>query len=153
MDGENNFLYRAYIQRPHYWYVLFCPAIRQGFFHHFTKHRKNFEHVSLLRFDRRVRTWIVIDWNSWGLCAQPVTRLDAQLILQRSLENEYPILGYVSRPAKPKRLKFGFSCVESAKHVLGVDTWAVTPYQLYCALKKEGAEDKMMKDFVGVQYE
>jgi hypothetical protein len=126
--------------RPKIWLIIFMPRDQSDFWTLFTWHRKNFDHCLALHYDPVAGFWIKVEWSSHGLRCEPVLQSDVDLILAKCHSDKWPCLKYCDRVYYHMPV-FGYYCVTTIKHLLGFKSWAFTPYQLYCALKKAGAKE------------
>ena len=132
-------------KKPAVWIIMFMPREQSDFWTLFTSHRKNFDHCVALRYDAIAGCWFVVDWSSHGLYCEPAKRSDVNKIFAHCIEQNWPCLKFTSKVYYGMPV-FGFYCVSAVKHLLGFKSWAVTPYQLYCALKKSGAKEIFVED-------
>lgn len=121
------------------WLILFTPAQNFEWWRFLTWHRKNFDHVSAISYNAQIGSWFLVDWSAYGLWCQPVMSTEVDIVLATAMEQGWPVLKMKSRTCHAMPI-FGTFCVNAVKHLLGVRSFAITPYQLYCALRKMGAE-------------
>ncbi len=129
-------------KNPEVWVIVFNDRLRWDFWTLFTWHRKHFDHCSAMRYHRGLGGWISVDWSSYGLNIRHMTDTEVTNIFATCSAKNIPMLKYVAKKYNKKPI-FGYSCVTCVKHLLGFDSLAITPYQLYCALKKDGAKEIM----------
>ena len=125
---------------PTAWFVIFTPSTQFEWWNIFTKHRKNFDHVCALQYDRRIASWILVDWSSYGLWVNSLSNDEVDYFLGAAIQNRWPMVKY-SQTVYKVPIVIGPYCVSAIKHLMGVNTLAFTPYQLYKDLKKRGAKD------------
>jgi hypothetical protein len=121
------------------WYVFFLDTDRSQWkwWHWFC--REGFAHVSALRYDPKSKVWILLDWNSAHLESKVVNRDDVELFFGQLYHGASCVrMKPLWRPAGPPRSSLMY-CVTAIKHLMGIDCWAVTPYQLYSTLIRNGA--------------
>ena len=125
----------------HEWHVFFVSSGRQqGWWRIFT--RPGFEHCFAITYDPETARWFIVDWHICFLVAQPLQdEMVEMLILMAKLE-DYKIVRFKPKHDGRIRYRFGWNyCVSAMKHLLGLQSWAVTPYQLYCHLLKKGGKE------------
>jgi hypothetical protein len=122
------------------WLIVFMPRNQIDMWTLFTWHRKNFDHCLALRYDPVAAVWLHVEWSSHGLYCEPITQTEVDLILARCVMDNWPCLKYHTKVYYHMPI-FGYYCVNVIKHLVGLKSWSVTPYQLYCALKKRGATE------------
>jgi hypothetical protein len=100
--------------------------------------RPGFRHVFALGVDRKGR-WFLIDWT-WDTVA--LVSLDGlevdQLVLGIQLTGGR-ILKFHRWPSRARRTPVLCWCVPFIKHLIGLPSHALTPYQLYCDMLNSGA--------------
>jgi hypothetical protein len=121
------------------WLVVFSPKIKWDVWSLFTLHRKNFDHVTALRYDPVGGFWMMVDWSSFGLVCTALKTSEIDAILTHAHNNEWPVVKYKAKAYASEQV-FGYYCVSAIKHLLGIADWAYTPYQLYKALIRNGGE-------------
>lgn len=119
--------------------VCFQESNNFGPWRLFTFWRKKFGHCYIVDYDPQANVWIKAE------CASE--RMNFQVF---SGEEVTDLVGYLSEyatciDARGKKQAIYFPrwlyCVSFVKHFLGIKKWwIVTPYQLYCELRKEGCE-------------
>jgi hypothetical protein len=102
--------------------------------------RKGFNHVFIMGFDTSSELWVLMDWHHRGLYVMGLDGERADQLIAHVLDRGGCWLNCEVHDARPLVFPFGFpiSCVGLAKHILGLRSWAVTPRQLYCALRRAG---------------
>jgi len=123
----------------HVWVVVFVPRESNDFWTLFTWHRPGFDHCFAIRYDKYCGQWLLNDWSSHGLYSEVLPKNDLDNIIRNCVHGNWSALKYKSQAYNSIPL-LAFFCVTAVKHLVGIKTWAVTPYQLHCALKKDGAE-------------
>jgi len=119
--------------------VCFTESPNRGLWKLFTFWRKGFGHVFIVRFDPEYGQWHRIE------CASERMRFDvlegdkADLLVGMLIEQCKCL--EVTGSSYPIQLPRWLYCVSFAKHVIGMNKpFVLTPYQLYCELRKRGAE-------------
>lgn len=98
-----------------------------------------YQHCLLLRFDPVHKVWLVIDPSANRIEAAVMDRWDAMLAIAYVVEHGLA-LKIREAPAKRSQIPAPFVyCVSVVKKVLRRGGRAVTPWQLACALRREGA--------------
>ncbi len=102
--------------------------------------KENYEHVFAMRYDAKVDCWVLCEWLGRNLHIELLTGEKVEWMFhQASVQGN--MIAYEGR--YPERLVLNFRmpiyCVTWVKHLLGLKgCFAVTPYQLFCALRKRG---------------
>ncbi len=95
--------------------------------------RRGYRHV--LTISHEGNGWVIYDWAGGAPQMNVIAEEDIRNWLG-SFENEYiEIEAEQSRPVGPLMLN---NCVGHAKLLLGIRSWAFTPWQLYKQTKKKG---------------
>lgn len=122
------------------WIVIFAdrPPGNRRWWHWFTC--KGFAHVCATTYDPLHGLWLFVDWNMYNLEPKVLGEAEADILFSLMYEGA-TFLRYTShRPKRATTRSVCLYCVSMIKHLLGVKSFAVTPYQLFCALKKNGGE-------------
>ena len=103
--------------------------------------KKGFHHCFLLGLIRKEEDLYVLVDHVWGLT-------DIAILKDKDVLKKIADFGYVPVPVKvPEQTRAGrkgymfipFTCVETVKHFLGINTFKViTPYQLFKYIAKKG---------------
>lgn len=128
------------IGEPAEWYIAFYDTRAQEgrrWWHWFT--RPGFGHCCAFGYVRATETWILIDWTAEGLSVQALRGETVDALIVESVSRGVVL---AARPC-PGGTRSGLRlpvlyCVPMVKHLLGLDSWAVTPWQLFCELKRRG---------------
>lgn len=127
-------------KEPTIWLIMFTPRQSFTLSSLFTWHRKNFDHCCALSYNAYYGCWFLVDWSGTGLWCEPMVKSEVDFLMAAALSNDWKVLKYHQREYDHMPL-FGTFCVNAVKHLLGIKSWAITPYQLYKSLKKKGAVD------------
>jgi hypothetical protein len=116
------------------WLVCFCDVPR-GWWRPFT--RPGFQHVFALHYDARLRGWLLAEWGCDGLTLMVLTpeQVDAILVWMNMAGEVWSIDRRAAKHRPYPRLSY---CVPFIARLLNLNTWAITPWQLRCALKRAG---------------
>jgi hypothetical protein len=101
--------------------------------------RPGFRHIAAMSYHADAERWVYVDpalrWTVIRILTQePAGRQIAVL-----LEQSTAVLRMASRPGRGGAPAFPW-CVGQIKALIGVRTWALTPWQLYRSLIRRGAE-------------
>jgi hypothetical protein len=126
--------------RGQIWYVGFrpvpktLPAPWRWFIN------KQFSHVTAFRYDPDFNAWHFVEWC--GICIHvELWRGEQMDNLFAWLKRDGALISYEAEidPNKIIKFRMPFYCVSWVKHLLGLRRCAaITPRQLFCALKKRG---------------
>ena len=100
----------------------------------------NFAHVMAFRVDITANAWVFTEWSGVKLHIEIWKGRDMDDIFAW-LGEEGALVSFEARhdPLKLIKLRMPFYCVSWVKHLLGLrNSAAVTPYQLFCTLRKRG---------------
>ena len=103
--------------------------------------REGFGHVLALRYDPKKHLWIRMDWNRYCMDVGWNDSEEVELIFSQLFFGGSCVL------FKPKWQESGTTrsialyCVSAVKHLLGVKSWALTPFQLYRHLMANGGTE------------
>ncbi len=103
--------------------------------------KEGFKHVYAMRFDPDNDCWILCEWLGTSLHINVIRGEKADWMFH-SASVSGALLSYESSFSEGVALNFRMPiyCVTWVKHLLGLSYCpAVTPYQLFCALRKRGA--------------
>lgn len=122
------------------WYIGFRP-VSQGLplpWRWFIN--PNYAHVLAFRYDADIQKWVFVEWGGRVIYVEvwPGEKMDR---LFAWLKQDGALISYETTIHLETQWKFRmpFYCVSWVKHLLGLrNCAAVTPYQLFCALKKRG---------------
>ena len=124
------------------WFIFFLEAHRsqRAWWHVFC--REGFGHILSLRYNPENDRWIKLDWNGYCLDAGIVTDAEVELIFGQLYVGGAHCVKFRPRWRKTCIARsILLYCVSATKHLLGVTSWAVTPYQLYCYLLANGGTE------------
>ena len=121
------------------WHVAFCDVKRPNFVQKFLK--PGFRHCWAFTFDPDADVWLVFDpaWYNCVIRAVPKPIIGA--FINKAI-NEGPVLCMPVQQRPIRKSRIFLSCVSQISHLLGVDLFLATPYQLFCELQKNGAETR-----------
>lgn len=121
------------------WHVAFCDVKRPNPVQKFLK--PGFRHCWAFTFDPEADVWLVFDpaWYNCVILAVPKPIIGA--FINRAI-NEGPVLCMPVQQRPIRKSRLFLSCVSQISHLLGVDLFLATPYQLFCELQKNGAETR-----------
>ncbi len=121
------------------WYIGFRPIGRPLPWPWRWFIRPDFAHVMAFRFDPRLSEWIFVEWSGMTVFVEvwPGENMDGLFTL---LKHEGALISYEAESHLSEwKFRMPFYCVSWVKHLLSLrGCAAVTPYQLFCALKKRG---------------
>ena len=128
--------------RPPSWYLVFTGDCRAAWWNAFTRHRPGFQHVAAYRFCPVGERWIAVDWHARLLNVETLTEQGVEAIINAACKGDVRVLKVETGLGK-KCLIPGFAyCVTAAKQLVGLRSWwVITPWQLFCALKAQGATE------------
>jgi len=106
----------------------------------FTK--PGFRHCFALRYMVDLNSWALVDWSNRGLNVEflPKQYVDAIMLAVNDSGGAFLDVDTEEQPARlfPPLTLY---CVTAVKELVGLRDWRViTPWQLYCALRKRGAQ-------------
>lgn len=117
-----------YDDGPRYWWDAFT--------------RRGFRHCFAVRYLEPMDAWAVVDWNNRGLVVDFVPKrfVDAMIIGVNDAGGMF--IEVEVKSARRRILPLvPLYCVSAIKDLVGLRDWRViTPWQLYCALMKGGAQ-------------
>jgi hypothetical protein len=112
------------IGRPRFWA---SPFLKDGF-----------RHVIAFGYDIDKELWLVVDWGKTGLVSRILNNDEVDQLIAFIEANKGCFLSVKSRRARFKTPMMPCWCVTAIRHLLGVEEPLLTPYQLYCALRRRG---------------
>jgi len=112
---------------------------------HTRKFKKGYKHCGVIGYDVTTKHWIIIEYIFGQLLVETITDQTADAFFRMiRMKNGVVLKGEM----KHKRTGFPsfmgswikeHSCVSYVQRLIGYNKWWIfTPYQLYCALKKDG---------------
>lgn len=114
--------------------------------------RPGFSHAFVFRYDAVSGQWINCEWCAARLHIEVLPPEIVNATLQYMKESGFAVLAFTVENNGPVFLpRMPVYCISWIKQLLGVRRcWALTPWQLFCALKKRGAE--VIFDFDGARH-
>ena len=102
--------------------------------------RDGFGHCFAVRHDREAGCWLLFDWSLWKLTVATLNDAQTEGLLKVIESCGHALMGQQEvRLRDWPRLRLPIhNCVTGLKHLLGIESTAITPWQLYCALEKRG---------------
>jgi hypothetical protein len=128
------------------WFVVFqnmekpeygAPKKEKLIYWFIKKLRPGFQHVCAFREAAEFQGWLKIDSYSCGIAIEEITdpffleELEGRVNL--GLASVVPVFSSTSDVFMPRAF---LTCVSVVKHLLGVKSWAVTPFGLFKFLKR-----------------
>lgn len=129
-------------REPFFWIVAFYdPDPRRHWWDLFT--RPGFRHVTAFGWITGTETWLMLDWSRAGLAVLALTPAEVDRFVAMASVNRGRFLKV--RPGDRRigrRRAVALSyCVPVVKHLLGLRFFALTPWQLFCALRRRGCPE------------
>lgn len=123
------------------WYVCFTENTHYRFW--FTPLlKKGFAHCYAYTFDVEADRWILYDPTWQGTTIRAFTHTQMERILTEIAKTD--IILQVDVSDKPFYTRHFQSCVTLIANLVGVNVFIPTPYRLFCALKKNGAQYSLL---------
>jgi len=130
------------------WVICFKEAKNLGIWRLFTRHRPDFGHVFAVCYDTEMDTWYKFEYATQRFNFEWMRREEADWLIADLMYNCTCL--QIEGRKNPVYLPRWLYCVSFIKHVVGINKpWILTPYQLYCELRKMGAEDIFLKPAEG----
>jgi hypothetical protein len=106
----------------------------------FTK--PGFRHCFAFRYLAKADLWVVVDWSNRGLSLGTVPKEAVDLIIIAVNQSGGAFLEILAKPQNSRVIPpLPLYCVTAIKELVGLRDWRViTPWQLYCALLRRGAQ-------------
>jgi hypothetical protein len=123
------------------WYVAFSDARVQMRFQRFLK--PGFRHVRAFGFDAAAGVWLLFD-PGWDGIIIRAFKNPTHLITEAYAAG--PVLYCETKTEIVWKPRFIMACTSQVCHLLGVNLFVHTPWNLFCALKKRGASELLFKD-------
>ncbi len=123
------------------WYVGFCDGdgVMAWPWRWFTRHRPGFNHCFAFRFEPLQRIWYSVEWSGRRLHVIPLSPEQTTNLIAFATEHATVYAVEVDESEAVTPLPgLPVYCVTVLKHLLNVRTWAITPYQFHCALRRRG---------------
>ena len=124
----------------HRWIIFFTDREDRYWFDMFT--RPGFRHCCIAGYVEGLEHWIGFDWGKKGTYMNILSDEDINKIILYTRKNK----GRMLEITKPYTMFNNWSwipmyCVSVIKSLIGYrNCFVITPYQLYCALKKDAKE-------------
>lgn len=120
--------------------ICFEDTQNRGIWKLFTFWRKGFGHCFAVNYDAARKVWYTMECASEKMNFSIYTEeRESDLLIYHLSEN--CICLEVDTSKNPIYFPRWLYCVSYVKHIVGLRKfWVVTPYQLYCELRKLGAE-------------
>lgn len=126
------------------WIICFKEAENIGLWRIFTKHRQGFGHVFAVCFDPELDTWFKFEYATQRFNFEWLRDQQADWLVADLMFN--CVCLEVESKRNPIYLPRWLYCVSFVKHICGINKpWILTPYQLYCELRKSGGKDIFLK--------
>ena len=123
--------------RPEEWIVAFIGG--DGPWWHFPL-RRGFRHVLALRYISELKCWVLFEPAFEGIRVEAMSAARVNDLIAEVWRNEGRFLRVVAGEHVIRRPLFFCSCVTAMKRVLRVGGCALSPWQLYRYLLRNGAQ-------------
>jgi hypothetical protein len=112
--------------------------------------RPGFRHCLAFRYMAEIDAWALVDWGSEGFFIEFLPKRFITGLIAGVKQSGGCFLEIEAKKMPPRMLpSFPLYCVSVMKHLIGLKDWRVfTPYQLYCALLKNGASKMFTLDYL-----
>jgi len=117
------------------WLVVFLDTLAPRRWWH-RRLRPGYGHCLAFGYDGRC--WLQVDCLFNLLDVRSFTSAEMPVVLENLALQGATCLG-LEREIGKVRPRVFFYCVSTVKHLLGLQSLAMTPWQLYCALERRGA--------------
>ena len=129
------------------WFVAFTDRTNTKFWYD-PLIKPGFKHCYAFTYDKAAGVWLIFDPAIDSLVIRALSFKKAERFLY-SIKGQDAVLE-VKVPKEPQFLTRHFqSCVTSIAHLVGVNILIPTPYRLFCALVKQGAEVSFLSRSIG----
>lgn len=127
MGSASTFWIVGFVDCPlPWWYRIFC--------------RRYFRHCFALRYNERYGLWIFMEWTARGMFVEEYHGPYVDMILEEAAQRG-TLVSYKAEPMDQISVPWQpLYCVSWLKHLLNIPGFAITPYQLFCELRKRGGE-------------
>lgn len=132
------------------WLVFFGDTPRRAWWANLL--RPGYRHIAAMSCYADTERWVYVDPALHWTVIRVLTQEQAGPQIAALLEQSTAVLRVASRPGRGCAPTFPW-CVGQIKALLGIKSWALTPWQLYRALLARGAEPVPMAPCVGVNEE
>lgn len=129
------------MMQPREWLVCFYdPVVPRRWWHRCFK--PGFRHCNVISFIPGTNRWLVVDWSLQGLAIYFL--MPSEMTPQLS---GLQLVGRVLRVAAAEQHSafrmgtWSLWCVTMVRHVIGFHPFALTPWGLFCALRRAGAQE------------
>lgn len=130
------------------WLIAFYdPPTDRAWWHAIARRKPGFGHCMAIGYDTVRDTWIILDWT-WerlSMAQFPDRDLSALIAAITHPDSGGRVLtlplDWEPEPGWPVIFPGLAYCVTHIKHLIGLRNWALTPYQLFCALRAKGATE------------
>lgn len=130
------------------WIICFKEAKNLGIWRVFTKHRPDFGHVFAVCYDAELNTWYKFEYATQRFTFEWLREVEADYLVADMMFNCTCL--EIDSKKNPIYLPRWLYCVSFIKHIAGINKpWILTPYQLYCELRKSGGKDIFLKPVEG----
>lgn len=125
--------------------VCFCESQNYGTWRLFTFWRKGFNHCYIVDYDPKAKVWLKAECASKSMVFNAYKEDESDLLVGSLIEYATCVDATGTKTAIyfPRWLY----CVSFVKHFLGINKWwIITPYQLYCELRRQGHQHIFEKE-------
>lgn len=119
------------------WLIFFCDTPRRAWWANAL--RPGFRHIAAVSWSAAEERWVYFDPALHGTSIRVVTQDQAGPMFDRMLARSAAVVRIASRHERGNAPAICF-CVGQIKALLGIRSWALTPYGLYLDLKARGAK-------------
>ena len=119
------------------WYVVFTPGTQSFWWQRLLS--PGFRHCYVVRGDGR--GCIMVSHHGYRLDIRYIDTPAYEFALAQAVMGGYPVLEYCHEVEAVRSYRTIMTCVSAVINVIGLrGVFALSPYQLYCALLERGAE-------------
>ena len=112
------------VERPRLW---ISPLLKPGF-----------RHAIAFGYDTDKQLWLVVDWGKHGLKSRILSNEEVDQLIAFVERHKGCFLLVRAQKARFRFPMMPCWCVTAIRHLLGIRTPLLTPWQLYCALRRRG---------------
>ena len=98
-----------------------------------------------MTYDPLHKKWLLLDWNLYLFIPKILSDEEADMVFSMMYRGATFVRFKRTLPASGTTRSPVLYCVSMVKHILGVKSWAITPFQLYCALLFAGGQEIVPK--------
>ena len=121
------------------WFVGFSDGKIRRPWKWFTK--PGFCHVWAATYVAELDHWVFVEWMSNRLFMEILAGIQMEALFQHTSENGTLLEIGVSEKPNPRHAPLmPIYCVSWVQHLIGISGIIITPWQLFCALKKHGGK-------------